>query len=115
MINSDVGMGESMKETPLNKDNLFRDYISRYEYKDINKALDDFDEIFEILTSISHALQINSFNGHPYNMMCTGGKRDLEAEVTSIFSILCERGVIDSYPFKSRDRYVAFVPQLKGD
>ena len=107
MINANVGMGESMKETPLNKEDLFRDYISRYDYKDINKALDDFNEIFKILEAISYALQINRFNGHPHG--------DLEGEVTSIFSILCNKGVIDSYPFKSRDRYVSFTPQLKGD
>jgi len=100
-------MDETMNETKLNKEQLFRDYISRYEYKDINKALDDFNEIFKILSVISYAIQINRFNGHP--------RDDLEGEVTSMFSILCERGVIDSYPFESGDRYVSFAKQKRGD
>ena len=107
MINANVGMGESMKQKKLNKEQLFRDYTSRYEYSDIHKALDDFDEIFRILETISYAVQINRFNGHP--------RGDLEGEVTKIFKILCEDGVIDSYPFDSGDRYVSFTPQLKGD
>jgi len=100
-------MGESMKEKKLNKEQLFRDYISRYEYSNTNKALDDFDEIFRILETISYAVQINRFNGHP--------RGDLEGEVTMIFRILCEDGVIDSYPFESGDRYVSFAQQKRGD
>lgn len=96
-----------MEETELNKEQLFRDYVSRYEYKDVNKALDDFDEIFEILSAISYAIQINYFNGHP--------RGDLEGEVTMVFKVLCDRGVINSYPFKSGDRYSSFSPQKKGD
>ena len=96
-----------MKKTELNKQELFADYISRYEYNDINKAYEDFEEIFKILDAISYAIQINRFNGHP--------KGDLEGEVTAMFSILCGRGVIDSYPFEKGDRYTSFNPQLKGD
>lgn len=102
-------MGESMEETPLNKMQLFEDYVSRYKYNDIKKAFEDFDEIFKILKVISYALQINSFNGHPRH------PRDLEAEVTAVFSILCDNGVIDSYPFKKNDRYVCFADQKRGD
>ena len=54
-------MGESMTKSELNKTELFADYISRYEYKDMNKAMEDFVEIFEIIDTISYALQINSF------------------------------------------------------
>ena len=100
-------MGETMNEVQLNKEQLFRDYISRYEYKSIEKALDDFDEIFNILSAISYAVQINRFNGHP--------RGDLEGEVTTIFNILCNKGVIDSYPFESGDRYCSFNSQKKGD
>lgn len=101
-------MGESMKETKLDKQGLFADYISRYEYKDISKAYDDFEEIFKILEAISYAIQINRFNGHPR-------KEGLDSEVVSMFSILCEKGVINSYPFSYYDRYSSFSPQLKGD
>ena len=100
-------MHTHMEKTELNKEELFRDYVSRYEYKDINKALDDFDEIFEILDAISYAIQINRFNGHP--------RGNLEDEVVSMFSILCNKGVIKSYPFESGDRYSSFSPQKKGD
>lgn len=102
-------MWESMEETPLDKMQLFEDYISRYKYNDIKKAFNDFEEIFKILSNISYALQINSFNGHPRR------PRDLEAEVTAVFSILCNEGVIDSYPFKNGDRYVSFAEQARGD
>lgn len=100
-------MHTHMEKTELNKEELFRDYVSRYEYKDINKALDDFDEIFEILDAISYAIQINRFNGHP--------RGDLEAEVTEMFTILCNKGVIKSYPFEKGDRYVEFSPVNHGD
>lgn len=116
MINADVGMGESMKKIPLNKELLFRDYVSRYKYTNIEKAIDDFNEIFEILDAINYALQINAFNGHPRNMFPGGrAERDLEEEVTMIFRILCERGVINSYPFEKGDRYVSFAKQMRGD
>jgi len=100
-------MGESMKEKKLDKQGLFADYISRYEYKDISKAYDDFEEIFKILEAISYAIQINRFNGHP--------RGNLDDEVVSMFSILCDKGVIDSYPFEYYDRYSSFSPQRKGD
>lgn len=102
-------MGESMKEAELDKQGLFADYISRYEYKDMGRAYDDFEEIFKILEAISYAIQINRFNGHPRKM---GG---LDEEVVSMFRILCEKGVIDSYPFEYYDRYSSFSPQKKGD
>ena len=98
-----------MDKTELNKLALFTDYISRYEYKDMNKAKEDFEEIFKIIDTISYALQINSFNGHPRN------SRSLEDESVMIFRILCNKGIIDSYPFECGDRYCSFSPQLKGD
>lgn len=101
-------MGESMKEIKLDKQGLFADYISRYEYKDMKKALEDFEEIFKILEAISYAIRINRFNGHPR-------KDGHDSEVVAMFSILCERGVIDSYPFEYYDRYCSFSPQKKGD
>lgn len=102
-------MVESMTKTELNKTELFADYISRYQYKDMNKAMEDFEEIFKIIDTISYALQINSFNGHPRH------PRSVEDESVMIFQILCERGIIDSYPFETGDRYRSFSPQLKGD
>ena len=96
-----------MEQKPLDKQKLFADYISRYKYDDMSKASNDFEEIFDILNIISYAIQINRFNGHP--------RGDLEGEVTMMFKILCEHGVIDSYPFESGDRYVSFTKQLKRD
>lgn len=100
-------MEESMKLEKLDKQGLFVDYIKRYEYKNISRAYMDFEEIFRILEVISYAIQINRFNGHP--------RGDLNDEVVSMFTILCEEGVIDSYPFEYYDRYSSFSPQLKGD
>ena len=102
-------MGESMNKRELDKFTLFADYISRYEYKDMNRAKEDFEEIFEIIDAISYALQINSFNGHPRR------PRSLEDEAIVIFRILCDKGIIKSYPFSSGDRYCSFSPQEKGD
>ena len=100
-------MHDSMNKKDLDKTSLFQDYISRYKYNDINKASEDFEEIYEILETINYAIQINRFNGHP--------RGDLEGEVTAMFSILCEKGVIDSYPFEDGDKYSSFSPQLRGD
>lgn len=102
-------MSEHMEQKKLDKTSLFQDYISRYKYKDISKASEDFEEIFKIIDTISYALQINEFNGHPHR------DRDLESESVMIFRILCEEGIIDSYPFEVGDKYTSFVPQLKGD
>ena len=46
----------------LNKEEMFRDYVGRYTYKDINKTLDDFDEIYNIINKIGEALQWSDFN-----------------------------------------------------
>ena len=100
-------MHDSMNKKDLDKTSLFQDYISRYKYNDINKASEDFEEIYKILEVINYAIQINRFNGHP--------RGDLEGEVTAMFTILCEKGVIDSYPFKDGDKYSSFSPQLRGD
>ena len=72
-------MHDSMNKKNLDKTSLFQDYISRYKYDDINKASEDFEEIYEILEIINYAIQINRFNGHP--------RGDLEGEVTAMFSI----------------------------
>ena len=100
-------MGESMKQSELDKQGLFADYISRYKYNDISKAYEDFEEIFKILDTISYAIQINHFNGHP--------RGDLEGETMAIFNILCRKGVIKSYPFEKGDKYCGFSPQPRGD
>lgn len=46
----------------LEKEELFRDYVSRYEYKNVVKALDDFNEIYNIINVIGEALQWYKFN-----------------------------------------------------
>lgn len=101
-------MGEEMKEYKLDKEMLFRAYINKYEYKDINQALDDFNEIFQILEAISYGLQINRYNGHPRS-----SSGAFEQEVTSLFSILCDKGVIKSYPFKAYDG--GYAQKYRGD
>ena len=98
-----------MNKYELDKFTLFADYISRYKYDDMNRAKEDFEEIFNIIDTISYALQINSFNGHPRI------PRNLEDESITIFCILCEKGIIESYPFRSGDRNCSFSPQERGD
>lgn len=94
-----------MNESKLDKTGLFSDYISRYEYKNIDKAYEDFEKIFKILEVISYAIQINKFNDYS----------TLDEEVVAFFRILCEREVIDSFPFEYYDRYSSIHPRLKGE
>lgn len=92
----------------LNKEEMFRDYVGRYTYKDINKALDDFDEIYNIINKIGEALQWSDFNNI--------SKRSIEQRAVYIYYMLSEQKLLPlNYPFKEGDRYASFSPVNHGD
>ena len=92
----------------LNKEEMFRDYVGRYTYKDINKALDDFDEIYNIINKIGKALQWSDFNNI--------SKRSIEERAVYIYYMLSKQKLLPlNYPFEKGDRYVQFSPVKHGD
>lgn len=92
----------------LDKEELFRDYVGKYQYKDINKALDDFNEIYEIINIIGSALQWANFNNI--------NNRDIEHKALYIYNYLARKEILPlNFPFQNGDRYVEFVPEHRGD
>ena len=101
-------MHDNWRPKDLNKEEMFRDYVGRYTYEDINKALDDFDEIYEIINEIGQALQWSDFNNV--------SDRTIEERAVYIYYMLSSKGLLPlNYPFESRDRYVEFSPVNHGD
>lgn len=92
----------------LNKEEMFRDYVGRYTYKDINKALDDFNEIYEIINTIGKALQWSDFN--------LISNRSIEERAVYIYYMLSKKNLFHlNYPFEKGDRYIEFTPTKHGD
>ena len=107
-INDNLMMYDDWSPRNLNKEEMFRDYVGRYTYKDINKALDDFDEIYNIINKIGEALQWSDFNNI--------SKRSIEERAVYIYYMLSKQKLLPlNYPFKEGDRYVQFSPVNHGD
>lgn len=101
-------MYDNWQPKNLEKEELFRDYVSRYEYKNVVKALGDFNDIYNILNVIGKVLQWHKFN----NM----GSKSIEEQAAYIYKFLAEANILTlNYPFKFGDRYYEFHPQQKGD
>ena len=101
-------MHDNWSPKDLDKEEMFRDYVGRYTYKDINKALDDFNEIYKIINIIGKALQWSDFNNVSH--------RSIEERAVYIYHYLAKRDLLPlNYPFESGDRYVSFIPVKHGD